>query len=90
MTVDYLQAVPDIFKKRRGIDNRRPRTEATMQLLRFVAGDDPMCLLTCKTEAEAKTAVSTISSYVNKQKIGVRVLRRGEKILLIKKGADKK
>lgn len=83
--ITYLNEIPDIFKKRGGTDKRRPRSEATVSLVRFANSDENICLCTLEDEAQAKAWQSTINSYENKHRYGVRVMRRDNLLLLVKK-----
>lgn len=83
---EYLTEVPEVFMKRGGIDRRR-MGDATMEMLKFTESGSPYCLLTYEDVKRAKLAANSASCYAKLHKIGVRISRRDNYVLLIKETA---
>ena len=84
---EYYNEIPEYFKKKGGVDGRRPYSATTMELLEFMENDSPYCMLTYETREEAKKARNAANEYAKKHKIGCRLARRDNYVLFIKESA---
>ena len=84
---EYLNEIPEYFKRKGGVDGRKPYSAPTIELLEFMGSDSPYCLLTYETTVEAKKARNTANEYVKKHKIGCRTIQRDIYVLFIKETA---
>ena len=84
---EYFNEIPEVFKRKGGLDARRPISEATAEILQFMEGDAPYCMLTYDDVTAAKRAANTANEYAKKHHLGCKVSRRDEYVLFIKETA---
>lgn len=81
---EYFNEIPEVFKRRGGVDGRRPTSAVTMEMMAFVDNDSPYCMLTYDDTVEAKKARNTAREYAKKHKIGITPIQRDKYVLFIK------